>query len=59
MLSPPKVTKQGAKMDAALQRCLWLLGLSSRATAAESSYAGSMDLIKAQSVGHLFARDDA
>lgn len=44
-------------MDAAPQRCLWLLGLSSRA--ADSSYAGSMDLIKTQSVGHLFARDDA
>lgn len=59
VLSPPKVTKQGAKMDAAPQGCLWLRGISSRATTAESSYGGSMHLIKTQFIGHLFARDDA
>ena len=59
VLSPPKVTKQGVMMDAAPQRHCWLRGLSSRATEAESSCAGSVDLIKTLSVGHLFARDDA
>lgn len=59
LLSPPKATKQGAKMDAAPQTCLWLQGLSSRTRVAESSCAGSMDLIKTRSADHLFARDDA